>query len=93
MRNLITDVPGVRVGASFDLRLFHEEPVDHEIERTRLQKERERIAGELAQTQKQLANQQFLTRAPREVVRGVEHRHAELTDHYRKVLESLERLG
>jgi len=26
-------------------------------------------------------------------VRGVERRHAELSDHYQKVLESLERLG
>jgi hypothetical protein len=40
-----------------------------------------------------LENQEFLSRAPREVVRGVEHRHSELNVHYRKVLESLERLG
>jgi valyl-tRNA synthetase len=87
------EVPGVRVTPSFDLRLFHDEPVDHQAERARLKKEREKIEGELAQAKKQLANQEFLTRAPREVVRGVEHRHAELSDHYRKVLESLERLG
>jgi valyl-tRNA synthetase len=42
---------------------------------------------------KQLENQEFLSRAPQEVVRSTEHRHAELNVHYRKVLDSLERLG
>ncbi len=88
-----TDLAGVRRARAFDLRLFHDAPVDHGAERSRLEKEREKIERELAQSKKQLANQEFLARAPREVVRGVEHRHAELTDHYRKVLESLEGLG
>ncbi len=82
-----------RVGPVFDLRLFHDERVDHEGERSRLQKEKEKLERQLAQVKKQLANEEFLRRAPQEVIRGAEHRHTELSDHYRKVLESLERLG
>ncbi len=84
---------GVRVTAAFDLRLFHEERVDHEAERSRLQKEKEKLEHALAQVDKQLSNEGFLSRAPRDVVRGAEHRRSELSDHYRKVLDSLERLG
>jgi valyl-tRNA synthetase len=41
----------------------------------------------------QLENREFTERAPREVVRGVEHRHSDLSYRYTKVVESLERLG
>jgi valyl-tRNA synthetase len=92
-QRLEADVPGVRIGPSFDLRLFHEGPVDHQAERARLEKEKERTARELAQAQRQLKNESFLSRAPQDVVRGVEHRHRELADHYKKVMESLEKLN
>jgi valyl-tRNA synthetase len=84
---------GYRITPAFGLRLFHGERVDHEGERSRLQKEKEKLERQLAQVKKQLENEEFLRRAPQEVVRGAEHRHTELSDHYRKVLESLERLG
>ena len=84
---------GVRAGPVFALRVFLDEPVDHEVERSRLKKEKEKLEQALVQVQAQLENREFLDRAPREVVRGVEHRHSELNDHYRKVVESLERLG
>jgi valyl-tRNA synthetase len=67
--------------------------VDQEAERARLQKEKEKLERQLAQVKKQLENQEFLSRAPQEVVRSTEHRHAELNVHYRKVVDSLERLG
>jgi len=89
---LAADVVGVRHAADFDLRLLVDERVNQEAERTRLQTEKERLARQIARIKTQLENQEFLSRAPRDVVRGVEHRHAELTEHYRKVLESLERL-
>ncbi len=90
---LAADLPDVRSGASFDLRILHEEKVDHEAERARLQKEKQKLEQQLAQVRGQLGNQDFLARAPREIVRGAEHRLRELEEHYRKVLESLERLG
>jgi len=83
----------IHVTPAVDLRLFHEEAADPEAERARLEKEKEKIARQLAQVEVQLKNRDFVSRAPREVVRGAEHRHSELSNHYRKVLESLERLG
>ena len=83
----------VRGGPIFDLRIFHEEPADQEAERSRLKKEKEKLERALAQVKAQLENREFLDRAPREVVRGVEHRHSDLSDRYTKVVESLEGLG
>ena len=84
--------PGVRVGQVFDLRVFQEKPVDHDAERSRLRKEKEKVEHALTQVKTQLENREFLERAPREVVRGAEHRRAELEEHLRKILESLERI-
>ncbi len=83
----------VHLGALFDLRLFLEETVDPEAERARLQKKKVELERQIPQVRGQLNNQEFMKRAPREVVRGVERRLAELQDHHRKIVESLERLG
>ena len=83
----------VRGGPIFDLRIFHEEPADQEVELARLKKEKEKTEQALAQVQKQLDNENFLARAPKEVVRAVQHRCAELAEHLRKILESLERFS
>ncbi len=90
---LAAELPDVRSGASFDLRILHEEKVDHEAERARLQKDKQKLEQQLAQVRTQLDNQEFLARAPREIVRGAEHRLKELEEHLRKVKESLERVG
>jgi valyl-tRNA synthetase len=86
---LAAELPDVRSGASFDLRILHEEKVDRDAERARLQKEKQKIEQQLAQVRTQLSNQEFLARAPREIVRGAEHRLKELEEHHHKVLESL----
>ncbi len=90
---LANDAGGVRVTPGFDVRLFHETQIDPEAERARLQKEKEKLEKALAQAQKQLENQEFMSRAPRDVVRGVEKRCAELNAQLRRLLESFERLG
>jgi valyl-tRNA synthetase len=90
---LAAELPDVRSGVSFDLRILHEAKVDHAAERARLQKEKQKLEQQLAQVRAQLGNQDFLARAPREIVRGAEHRRKELEEHLRKVSESLERLG
>jgi len=91
--HLAADLPGVRAGASFDLRVLHQEKADHAAERGRLQKERQKLEQQLALVRAQLSNREFLARAPQEIVRGTEHRQKELTEQLRKVVESLERLG
>jgi len=86
------ETAGVHHTAIFDLRILHEEKVDPAAERLRLEREKESLEQALAQSKKQLDNKNFMDRAPRDVVRGVERRFAELTEHYRKVLESLKGL-
>jgi valyl-tRNA synthetase len=82
-------VPGVRGGSIFTLRVFHEQPVDAEAERSRLQKEKQKIEEALAGSEKQLHNEQFLARAPQEVVRSVTRRRDELAEQLRRTLESI----
>ena len=90
---LSTELPDVRSGPSFDLRVLHEEKVDSEAERARLAEEKQKLERFLVQARAQLGNQNFVERAPKEVVRGAEHRERELAEQYRKVVESLERLS
>jgi valyl-tRNA synthetase len=82
-----------RVNTALDLRIFHEQQVDMEAERARLEREKSRIEQQMVQLKGQLDNDGFRRRAPQEVVRAAEHRLADLAAHYRKVVESLERLG
>jgi len=82
-----------RVNAAADLRIFHEQQVDVEAERARLEREKSRIEQQMVQLKGQLDNDGFRCRAPQEVVRAAELRLAELEGHYQKVVESLERLG
>jgi valyl-tRNA synthetase len=82
-----------RVNAALDLRIFHEQQVDVEAERARLERQKSRIEQQMVQLKGQLDNDGFRRRAPQDVVRAAEHRLVELTEHYRKVVESLERLG
>jgi valyl-tRNA synthetase len=82
-----------RVNAALDLRIFHEQQVDVEAERARLEREKSRIERQMVQLKGQLDNDGFRRRAPQDVVRAAEHRLVELTEHCRKVVESLERLG
>jgi valyl-tRNA synthetase len=87
------DVDRVPASASVDLRIFHEKTIDRSAERERLAKEKGKLEQSMLQTERQLHNEEFLSRAPREVVRKVEQRHAELSTHLRKINESLDRLS
>jgi valyl-tRNA synthetase len=90
---LSADTVGVRATPHFDVRVFHEVEIDRDTERARLLKEKERLEKGLAGAEKQLENQEFMSRAPQEVVRNAEKRHAEVTAQLRRILDSLERLG
>jgi len=84
---------GTHVTSAFELQLIYEKQVDHDAERSRLTKERDKLEGALQRVMKQLENRNFLDRAPEEVVRKTENQRAELEAQFRKVAESLERLG
>ncbi len=83
----------IHVNAALDLRILHEVAHDTAAERQRLEREKGKLEQSLTQTRSQLANETFLSRAPREVVKGVEQRHHELSAQYQKVVESLDRLS
>ncbi|MGH9407151.1 MAG: valine--tRNA ligase [Terriglobia bacterium] len=80
----------VLVNASIDLRLFHETVVDTGAKRARLDKEIAKIEQSLAQMDQQLQNQDFIARAPADVVRSTRKRREELSLHRDKLLKSLE---
>ena len=84
---------GIHVTSAFELQLIYEKQVDHDAERSRLTKEREKLEAAISRLRKQLENQNFLDRAPEDVVRKAENHRADLEIQFQKVVESLERLG
>ncbi len=84
---------GVHVTSAFELQLIYEKQVDHDGERSRLAKEREKLEAALLRVKKQLENRNFVDRAPEEVVRKTEKQRGELEIQLQKVIDSLERLG
>jgi len=64
--------------ARFDVRVVYEQKFDLAAERERLSKEIEKLERESGNAQRQLANRQFLSKAPAPVVEGLRKREAEL---------------
>ncbi len=71
-------LPGARHTARFDVHVVYEKKIDVAAERARLQKELEKIEKEIANGQRQLGNQQFLAKAPAQIVEGIRKRAQEL---------------
>ncbi len=84
---------GARSTARFDVSVVYEQKIDIAAERERLQKELARIESEMTRLQKQLANQQFLAKAPGHVVEGMRKRLEELEVLVVKVRDGLKVLG
>ncbi len=80
---------GARSTARFDVAVVYEQKIDIAAERERLHKELVRIEGELARLQKQLANEQFLAKAPAHVIEGMRKRQEELDVIVVKIRDSL----
>ena len=62
----------------FDVLLIYEKKIDAAAERERLQKDLDRYGKEIANGQRQLQNEQFLAKAPKQVVDGIRKRMQEL---------------
>jgi valyl-tRNA synthetase len=69
---------GARSTSRFDVHAVYERKIDVAAECERLKKELEKIEKELGNNQKQLGNEQFLAKAPAQVVEGLRKRAAEL---------------
>jgi valyl-tRNA synthetase len=67
-----------RTTPSFDVAVIYEKPVDAKAERERLTKELAKLQKEKDNSDRQLANESFLAKAPAPVVEGIRRRNAEL---------------
>jgi valyl-tRNA synthetase len=74
----LSNLPGARSTARFDVHVLYEKKIDVVAERERLQKELEQIEKEISNGQRQLSNEQFLAKAPAKVVDGMRARAKEL---------------
>jgi valyl-tRNA synthetase len=67
--------------------------IDIAVERTRLEKEVTKLDGEIAQVDKKLGNEQFVAKAPEEVIEEQKARREAAVERREKILEALERLS
>jgi len=89
----LSKVPGARHTARFDVLVDYEKKVDTAAERARLGKDLAKMEAELANARRQLANEQFLAKAPQKVVEGLRKRASELELLIKKTREALDGLG
>jgi valyl-tRNA synthetase len=84
---------GARSTSRFDVHAVYERKIDVAAECERLKKELEKIEKELGNNQKQMGNEQFLAKAPAQVVEGLRKRAAELGVLREKCKNKLAELG
>ena len=82
----------VRSTAAFDLRMRFEKAVDGRAEVARLRKEMDRMAKDIESKRSRLADETFRSRAPEEIVRGLEATLRERQTEYQKLTEQLAQL-
>src|SRR6478752_8201488 len=78
VENSLSQMAGARSTARFDVHVIYEKKIDVAAERQRLTKELEQIEKEIANSTRQLGNEQFLAKAPAKVVDGMRKRLTEL---------------
>jgi valyl-tRNA synthetase len=84
---------GARSTARFDVHVIYERKIDAAAERERLIKELDKLEKEFGNNQRQLSNQQFLSKAPEKVVDGLRRREKELIALREKVNHQLHELN
>lgn len=67
--------------------------VDIEEEKKRLEKEREKMAGEIKRAEGKLANKGFVDKAPAQVVEEERNKLAAYKDQIKSIEENLQKLG
>jgi valyl-tRNA synthetase len=85
--------PGARTTVHFEVAVVYEQKLDVAADRERLTKELKKLEGEQANAQRQLGNQQFLGKAPANVVEGLRKRAAEVEILIEKITTTLAKLG
>jgi valyl-tRNA synthetase len=82
----------VRSTAEFDARIPYEQAADMEAEKSRLQKEIDRLTKDIAAKDRQLADETFRSRAPEKIVRGIETTLAERRAELAKLTDRIAQL-
>jgi valyl-tRNA synthetase len=84
---------GARTTSKFEVALVYERKIDVAAERERLTKDLSKLESQLANTLRQLGNEQFLAKAPPKVVEGLRKQEADLTLLVNKSKNALSNLG
>jgi valyl-tRNA synthetase len=84
---------GIRSTPVFDVQVVYERTIDVSVERDRLTKELAQFQKEQANAERQLTNENFLSKAAAEVVEGRRRRAAELMVLTEKTRRALDQLG
>jgi valyl-tRNA synthetase len=90
--NPLSKMVGARSTARFDVHVVYEKKIDVAAERQRLKKELDQIEKEIGNGQRQLSNEQFLSKAPAKVVEGMRARAKELDVLRTKIRNQLDEL-
>ncbi len=89
----LAKVAGARSTARFDVHLVYERKIDAAVECERLRKELEKLEKGIGSGQRQLGNDQFLAKAPANVVENLRKQQGELAVLKEKMLSKLQELG
>jgi valyl-tRNA synthetase len=89
----LAKLAGARSTARFDIHVIYEKKIDVAAECERLKKELEKIEKDIANGQRQLNNEQFLAKAPANVVEGLKTRASELMLLREKAVAKMKELG
>jgi valyl-tRNA synthetase len=83
----------VRSTSQFDLRIAYGEAVDKDVELSRLRKEIDRLAKDIASKQSRLADDTFISKAPAKIVEDLRSTLAARQIEHQKLLDRLNQLG
>jgi valyl-tRNA synthetase len=83
----------VRSTSQFDLRIVYGEAVDKDVELSRLRKEIDRLAKDVASKQSRLADETFISKAPAKIVEDLRATLAARQIEHQKLLDRLNQLG
>jgi len=89
----LAKLAGARGTARFDVHVIYERKIDLSAERDRLNKELERLEKGIGSGQRQLGNEQFLAKAPANVVENLRKQQQELAILREKTISKLRELG
>lgn len=89
----LAKVAGSRSTARFDVHVVHERKIDTASECERLKKELERLEKGIGSGQRQLGNEQFLAKAPQNVVENLRKQQQELAVLKEKTVSKMKELG